>query len=313
MGIPQSILSKLGTQEISYGKNAAGSGNGLGVIHAKKTIESFGGEFKIESSADVGTTIKICLPIAETPDWFVKKLFLEKGINFVTFDDDISIHQIWSGRLSSLQANKSNVTHFSFSNPTEFKEKALTLLKQKCIFLVDYEIISEKNNGLDFIEQIAVHDKSILKSTILVTSRYEENHIKERCEKLGIKMIPKAMAGYVPIEIMQCKQTFDAILLDDDMLVHECWKMYANENKKSIKQFTNVEEFMQFLPTVDLQTKIYVDSNLGPQASIAKGEDVLKKLNTMGFQNLYLCTGYEPDQFANIKYIKAVVGKEPTF
>lgn len=96
------------------------------------------------------------------------------------------------------------------------------------------------------------------------------------------------------------------------MLVHECWKMYANENKKSIKQFTNVDEFMQF-STVDLQTKIYVDSNLGPQSSIAKGEDILQKLNTMGFQNLYLCTGYEPDQFANIKYIKAVVGKEPIF
>lgn len=183
-GIPQHILSKLGTQEITSGKKEAGSGSGLGVMHAKKAIESFGGDFKIESKPNVGTSIKIFLPLAETPDWFVKKLFLEKGLNFVTFDDDISIHQIWSGRLSSLQASKQDITHYSFSNPTEFKEQAIPLLKQKCIFLVDYEIISEKNNGLDFIEQIAEHDKSILKSTILVTSRYEEIHIKERCEKL---------------------------------------------------------------------------------------------------------------------------------
>jgi hypothetical protein len=36
--------------------------------------------------------------------------------------------------------------------------------------------------------------------SILVTSHFEEKQIRERCEKLSIKLIPKAMAELVPIE-----------------------------------------------------------------------------------------------------------------
>ena len=35
-----------------------------------------------------------------------------------------------------------------------------------------------------------------------MASRYEEPAIRDRCEKLKIKLIPKSMSGFVPIEVV---------------------------------------------------------------------------------------------------------------
>ncbi len=61
-GIPTEILPKLGEQKISYNKNHRDSGSGLGLYHAKKTIQDYGGHFQIQSQENVGTMIEIKLP-----------------------------------------------------------------------------------------------------------------------------------------------------------------------------------------------------------------------------------------------------------
>lgn len=61
---------------------------------------------------------------------------------------------------------------------------------------MDYEIIGHKESGLDLIEQFGLQ-----KQSILVTSRYEENEVIQRCEFLGVHLIPKNMSGFVPINI----------------------------------------------------------------------------------------------------------------
>lgn len=60
-GIPQDILAKLGKVEITYGKVNTQSGSGLGVYHAKRTIERYGGELSIYSKVDEGTVVSIRL------------------------------------------------------------------------------------------------------------------------------------------------------------------------------------------------------------------------------------------------------------
>ena len=64
------------------------------------------------------------------------------------------------------------------------------------LFLMDYEISGSTESGLDLIETLGIQ-----KQSILVTSRYEEKNIRERCESLGVRLIPKSMSGFVPIEI----------------------------------------------------------------------------------------------------------------
>lgn len=61
-GMPKHVLDRLGEPGVSHGKSGKGSGSGLGVHHAKATVESFGGTFKVDSTVGVGTTISILLP-----------------------------------------------------------------------------------------------------------------------------------------------------------------------------------------------------------------------------------------------------------
>jgi len=65
-GIPQEVLHKIGKQKISFGKsNSKASGNGLGLFHGVRLIESLGGQVIITSKVGLGTKVEILLPIAE--------------------------------------------------------------------------------------------------------------------------------------------------------------------------------------------------------------------------------------------------------
>lgn len=196
-GIPQHILEKLGDKGITHGKEGTESGSGLGIYHAKKTVESFGGNFIIQSRESLGTEIRMEFPNCEAPNWFVPEIPLNEIQTIVALDDDQSILEVWKQRFSGLNAPVSIVAFTSgndFNNWIESNQN----LAHKTIFLMDYELIGQRFTGLDLIEENKLSDKAIL-----VTSRYEEPQIRKRCEKLGVRLIPKGMAGYVPIEVLR--------------------------------------------------------------------------------------------------------------
>jgi signal transduction histidine kinase len=60
-GIPPEVLSKIGTQGLSYAK----TGTGLGLSHAIETIRKHKGDLKIESTLGQGTTVTLELPLSE--------------------------------------------------------------------------------------------------------------------------------------------------------------------------------------------------------------------------------------------------------
>lgn len=65
-GIPKEILSKIGQKGFSYGKEHLDqSGSGLGLYHAKKTMQEFGGELLIDSEVGVGTTVTLKIPLVD--------------------------------------------------------------------------------------------------------------------------------------------------------------------------------------------------------------------------------------------------------
>lgn len=197
-GIPTDILSKIGERGATFNKP---TGSGLGLYHAKESIESWGGKLEVRSPTNTskpnpGTQIIILLPMAEAPSWFVSQLTIKQGTRVVIFDDDQTIHQIWQGRLEHELPKNSRITTIHISTAHELKkyyqENFVNL--DQCIYLMDYEILNEPESGLKLIE-----DLGIQKDSILVTSRYEEPHIRTQCARLGVKLIPKPMAGFVPI------------------------------------------------------------------------------------------------------------------
>lgn len=195
-GISSKLISQIGIRGNTFNKQG---GSGLGLAHAVDAIKGFSGRLNIESREGSGTTITIVLPKEIAPEWFVPKLLLKKTTKVFVFDDDQSIHQIWQGRLNSVQKSGEGIHLFHFSDPDELRKYYRQNFADldDVLFLMDYEILNHQQTGLDLIEELGIQLNSIL-----ITSRYEETSIRLRCESLGVRLIPKSMSGFVPIKIV---------------------------------------------------------------------------------------------------------------
>jgi anti-sigma regulatory factor (Ser/Thr protein kinase) len=302
-GIPEEIMSKIMVRGASFGKQG---GSGLGLYHAKSRIENWGGKLLLQSSVNVGTTVQLILPRAPSPSWFVPMIRLSENSTIVVIDDDKSIHEVWGGRFQSLKLFEHHIQVIHLSNPDEakkWKQNENNITSRQVLYLCDYEFIGSKQNGLDLIEQLDIGS-----SSILITSHYEEPEIRERCKHLKVKLIPKELAGFIPIEILPITAP-DAILIDDDTLAHSIWQMSAKQRGKTIKTFLSPEQFMFNANGLKSTIPVFIDSQL---ASDVKGEDAAKEIfEIMGFKEIYLVTGFDKEKFPAMYWIREILGKNP--
>ncbi|MGK5084382.1 HAMP domain-containing sensor histidine kinase [Bdellovibrionota bacterium FG-1] len=306
-GIPPDILAKLGQRGETHGKT---EGSGLGLYHARTSVESWGGRLEIESQLGRGTSVVITLPQADAPSWFVAELRLQPRSNVVVLDDDESIHRIWKGRAESARLSDSGVQLVHLSTPTDIRNWINKNATQTgpVQYLFDYELLGFKESGLDLIEELGLAGHSIL-----VTSRYEEPAIRERCERLKVQFIPKGMAGFVPIRVVDPAP--DAILIDDDNLVHLTWKASARRAKMTFLGFTSAEAFFKMAQDLAPSTPVYIDSFLGKdsQGQEVRGEEISKKISALGFKTIYLATGLTPENDKTFPWLTGIRGKEAPF
>ena len=301
IGINDEILRQLGSPGVSFGKNGSESGNGLGIHHAKSAIEDWGGKFSITSQVARGTKVEISIPRATTPSWFAEMITLAEETTVVAVDDDLSIHQIWSERLFELQTSKGQKLQLlSFTSGAEFK---ILELNENMIFLMDFELLNQKETGIDLIL-----NRNLASRSILVTSRHDESSIREICEKHKIRILPKSLAGIVPIVVKPKPYRPRAILIDDDNLVHLSWQLSAKQAGKQVVCFDSVDQFEADCSLYDAQTPVYIDVNLG---SGVRGEEVSRKVFELGFKEIYLATGFSEDGISKPDFVEAVVGKDP--
>lgn len=190
-GIPSHLLTRLGEKGVTFGKSGTLSGSGLGIFHAKRTIESFGATFNINSQEQIGTEVRMTFKVSSYPDWFLDQLNLKANQTVVVLDDDSAIHAVWSEKLK-----KERIVVVSLTSGDALenwvKEKGDQLSK----YLVDYELIGQNRTGLDLIDELGIATNSVL-----VTSRFEDEIVRSKCDALKIKLLPKTMAYLLPIVI----------------------------------------------------------------------------------------------------------------
>lgn len=304
-GISPDFIRELGQKGKSFGKeNRLESGSGLGLYHVRTTIERLGGSFGIESVEGQSTVVHLKLPKFRAPNWFVERIEIFPSIRIIIVDDDSSVHQIWQGRFQPLQVQNHQLEILHFSTPENFSQwmKTISSFEQN-LYLIDYEFINYPQNGLDLIERLHIEDNSIL-----VTSHYEEIQVLQKALKLKVQMIPKLMAGIVPIELNIVQERPDAILINDDHLVHMVWDNWAKSNHKKIVHYYAIKEFLEDKARFYKKTPIYIDSNLKDGI---KGEIASQEIFTQGFTNLYLATAHAADLFPTLPHIKRIVSHEP--
>lgn len=296
-GIPPEILAKLGKKGETHGK---AGGSGLGLFHARTMVESWGGSLTITSAPGQGTTVTIKLPKAQAPASFVSALELIPGRSILVLDDDQGIHGIWRNKLELAGLKEHNIEILYFSDSAALRSwvktepaKAKTAL---CLF--DYELSGHTETGLSLAEELGLCPR-----TILVTGRSEEKRIMEECARLKVRSIPKSLLEFVPVKVEAPRQ---AVLLDDDQIVHMNWETAAEEAGIELKSYKTPGELLADLGSFFKATPVYIDSELGADA---KGEDVAAVLKEKGFTDLTLVTGYSPERFTHLSWLK-VRGKE---
>ncbi len=193
-GIREDFLAKIGTRGFTLGKT---NGSGLGVFHAKECVKAWGGQFDIQSKVNHGTTITLTFQKQAAPAWFVPKLVLSPGAKVIVFDDDQSIHQIWDERLKSNFSADHEIEVLHFSAPNDVRKYYGQNFQEQSndVYLMDYEILGTSETGLDLIRSLGIQEQAIL-----VTSHYENAAIRDMCKSLNVRMIPKPMSGFVPVE-----------------------------------------------------------------------------------------------------------------
>ncbi len=189
-GIPAEILSQVMQKGVTFGKT---EGSGLGLSHAQETVKKWGGEIQIQSEPGKGTCVSISLPPAPSPQWFLKSLEIKKNTKVIVMDDDASIAELWKNRMAQI------LEPVCFSSPGPFTDYVTGLdfdsAESEFLFLVDYEIHGFSQTGLDLIEGLGIASRSIL-----VTSHDSDPKVVQRCERMGVRLIPKSVISWLRIE-----------------------------------------------------------------------------------------------------------------
>ena len=307
-GIPSEVLAKLGQRGTTHGKSC---GSGLGLHHARTAAESWGGSLGIVSKSGKGTTVTVVLPLAAVPEWFVPELCLSPRKTVVILDDDASIHQVWQGRFDALNTGACGIEIVHVSSPDEIRNwVGANKAKADCaLYLFDYELLGYRETGLSLAEELRLSGH-----IILVTSRYEDPEILKKCLELKAQLIPKGLAGLVPIRIMTApeqdtpKERLDAVLIDDDPLILMTWQVSASLLGKKLRTFDTSAKFLEEAHSIDHATPIFVDAEL---ADGKKGDIESLKIHGLGFHKIFLTTGHAPEQFAGLTHLEGVLGKKP--
>lgn len=192
-GISKTVLHSLFTRGFSTKKN----GSGLGLVHAKDNVESWGGSIVVVPNVTQGTSVSIALPLQLPPKWFLKTLLLSENSDVICVDDSSEIYHAWKERIGSV--NKTIAVKFCDSRESLSKNISMPS-DQIRTYLVDYEFTGKNYNGIDLIKMILSHPPQHYR-IFLVTSRSDELFIQQFCEDNNIKMILKSFAFKIALVV----------------------------------------------------------------------------------------------------------------
>jgi signal transduction histidine kinase len=262
-------------------------------------------------------------PIIEKPlNGLIKKIILEKELQYAINEKvEIKITNVEDLTIYVREQEFLRVLSNLFNNSVEAQAKIITITGEA---QGDDVFIHFKDDGHGIPTEVLKH----LGNQAISFGKDEHAsagsgigilHAKKEIEKMGGKLTINSELGKGTEIIIQLsgrknsatdQKDYDAVLLDNDKLVHLSWKMYAKNNQKRLISFYNFQALQSFLENKPKDIPIYIDYDLAAEKT---GEEYAVILAGYGFSNLHLATGEVLDSFKENKIFKTVQDKTPKF
>ena len=183
-------------------------GTGLGLAISQKIIQLMGGEMKVESKLDEGSTFSFMVPVKTGKGMVTTKL--PKGVSWsnikiLAVDDSQEIRNYFTSTSTALGFH---------CQVTENASQTMNLLKQETEQEYDVIFIDWKLPGMDGIELAKeIREKHDKNAVVIMISTTEWNNIEPEARKAGIN-------GFIPKPLFTSTLTDtinECISLDDHM------------------------------------------------------------------------------------------------
>lgn len=187
-GIPANILNQVTEKGFTFGKP---NGTGLGLFHARNCLHEWGGELRIHSQPNQGTTVEMRLPIQGRHSWYTSRIKFSQDSTLIIVDDQASIHSLWKMKFAEAGFAGGVI---SFFNVAEFRNGIEGFQPDKTLIFMDYDLHSESATGLDLLQEFPAYT-----NRYLVTGHFDDTKILESCTSLQISLIPKTTLHELPL------------------------------------------------------------------------------------------------------------------
>jgi hypothetical protein len=256
----------------------------------KESILQWEGSLHVQSIINEGTVFTLELPKASAPYYFVTELPLVRNSTVVVLDDDDAVKVVWEQRMID-EIRRKNI-HFEKISIGALLSKIISENSNLSLCLIDYELYNQEQNGLQLIINHGIQSKSIL-----VTSKWEEEAILEQCKKEKIRVLPKELAGFIPLKLADTSEDLDPdfVVIDDNPMVELTCTQMAIATGKKVYVYDHVEKFNRIKLRFKKSTPIYVDYYLNGESNPIRGDQVTLGLSQEGFKNLFIFTGEDPN------------------
>lgn len=187
-GIPAENLSQLMQEGVTFKTD----GNGLGLYHAKNTVDVMKGDIEISSVLGKETEVRIHLPI------FSEKLIeLTVGQQLVIVDDDSQIHRSWDILLAS-QKEKIDVVHIlSEDEFDQWIAQNGTGFFGTRFYIFDYDLKS-RQTGIDLIKKFDLRLEAVV-----ISGMADDNSIAIEAQEAKIQIWNKSILHKIKVNVTE--------------------------------------------------------------------------------------------------------------
>ena len=111
----------------------------------------------------------------------------------------------------------------------------------------------------------------------------------------------------IPARVQPTVGRPDLMLIDNEEFIRVTWEVAASESGVSCATFGSVEEFIGMSDMIPRNVPLFIDSDLGHGQL---GQSFAPKLRELGFERIYLATGYGDLAGQELPCIDGIVGKQ---